>query len=89
MNDKYREDPNYQIFFEDCINRREKYPYVFDGYDEKFVCFWHSDENHPFLEVAVDRIVIVDNSDVVELYSRDYSEPIASVYNYSFWKVRK
>lgn len=57
---------------------------ILDNLDEQFVEFWHSDEIRPFLKIAVDKLVFY--YDYVECYSRDYSEPIAIIKEYDWYR---
>lgn len=59
-------------------------PEILEGFNEGFVEFWHSDENRPFMRIATDTLKIYE--DRVEVYSRDYPYPIATVIEYGFWK---
>ena len=60
---------------------------IHEGFDEKFVEFWHSDENRPFMSIATDTLKIYE-SGRAEIYSRDYEYPIAVVCEWDFWKQR-
>ena len=83
---EHLQDHNYHKFFHDCQNNTLKFPYVFDGYDERVIEFWHSDENRPFLRVSVDKLVIEEDL-FVQIYSRDYDHPIAVVEEYDYWTI--
>jgi hypothetical protein len=83
---KYKDDPNYEIWFKDFTSHKESYSCVFEGYDETFVAFWHSDENRPFLIVAVDVLVINENGSI-DVFSRDYEEAIVTIWEWDYWKL--
>jgi hypothetical protein len=83
---KYKDDPNYEKWLKDFHSHQETYPYTFTGYDEAIVYFWHSDENRPFLTVAVDTMVLYDNG-CVQIFSRDYAEPIITIWEWDYWKI--
>jgi hypothetical protein len=85
----YKDDPNYEMWFKDHISRNESYPYVFTDYNDAMVAFWHSDENRPFLTVAVDSMVLYDNG-CIQIFSRDFAEPvapIATIWEWDYWKI--
>jgi hypothetical protein len=54
-------------------------------FDEEEIGFWYSDENRPFLKIFVDKMIVYDEK--VEIFSRDYDYPIATIVEYDFWKT--
>lgn len=59
---------------------------VFNGQSAK-IAFWHSDETEPFLVFAeVDKMIYTDEH-FIEVFNKDYKNPIAVVKEWSFWKI--
>lgn len=83
---KYKQDKNCDKFIDDIQKDELVFPYVFDGYNEAVVAFWHSDENRPFLEVAVDTLIVQEDGGI-EIYSRDFEHPIVCVLQYDYWTL--
>ena len=83
---KHAEDKNCTKFFDDNQKDELLFPYAFDGYNEAIVAFWHSDENRPFLEVAVDTLIIQEDFSI-EIYNRDFEHPIVCVLEYDYWTL--
>jgi len=57
---------------------------LFDS--ETQIEFWHSDEQRPFVQIWGDRL-IVGTDGAAMVYSRDYTDPIATINEWSFWQT--
>lgn len=60
---------------------------IYKDLDEALIEFWHSDETEPFIKIYADKLSFY--SDYVEVYNRDYTNPILIVKEYDFWRKAK
>jgi hypothetical protein len=82
----YKDDPNYEKWFNDYISQKEVYPYAFTDYEGAMVSFWHLEENRPFLTIAVDSLFVYEDG-CIEVYSGDYTGAVATIWHWGFWQI--